>query len=63
MVSDRRYCTDIIIQIRATRAALLSLEHAIMNTHIRHCVKDAFESRNAFKTEEKIQEIIELVSK
>lgn len=63
MISDRRYCPDIILQIRAARAALLSLENAVMNTHIRHCVKDAFRTRDSFKTEEKIQEIIELVSR
>ncbi len=63
MINERRYCPDIIIQIRAAKAALTSLEANIMKTHLKHCVKDALRSRNVLSADEKIQEIVELISK
>lgn len=63
MITSRRYCPDIIMQIRATRAALLSLENSILKTHLKHCVKDSFKTRDSSKVEEKVQEIIDLISK
>lgn len=63
MILDQRYCPDIITQIRAARAALNSLEGSILKTHLRHCVKGALNSRDAFNADEKIQEIIDLLAK
>lgn len=63
MIQSRRYCPDIIMQIRAAKAALTSLEGAIMKTHLRHCVKDAMRSRDVLIADEKIQEIVNLISK
>ena len=63
MILDRRYCPDIITQIRAAKAALGALEGSILKTHLRHCVKDALKTKDMFRAEEKIQEIIELLGK
>ena len=63
MIADRRYCPDIIVQIRAARAALQALEGSILKSHLRHCVKDAFGQNNSVQTDEKIQEIIDLLAK
>lgn len=61
MILDRRYCTDIIAQLKAASAALRAVESEVFKSHLRGCVKSAFIGKDAFKAEEKIQEIIKLI--
>ena len=61
MIVERRYCPEIVQQIKAARAALKSLEASIIEGHMRHCVKQAIASRDAFIVQQKIEEIILLV--
>lgn len=63
MVSEGRYCLDIVNQMRAITAALKSAESLIMGKHIRHCVKAAATSKNDSIIEEKILELIALFQK
>lgn len=61
MILDRRYCTDIIAQLKAASAALKAVEAEVLKSHLRGCVKSAFSGNDAFKSEEKIQEIMKLI--
>ena len=61
MIHERRYCPEIVQQIKAARSALKSLEASIIEGHMRHCVKQAIASRDAFVVQEKIEEIILMV--
>jgi DNA-binding FrmR family transcriptional regulator len=61
MILDRRYCTDIIAQLKAASAALKAVESEVFKSHLRGCVKSVFNGNDAFKAEEKIQEIIKLI--
>lgn len=61
MILDRRYCPDIIAQLKAASAGLRATEAEVLKAHLRGCVSTALASKNAFKSEEKIQEIIKLV--
>ena len=61
MIVERRYCPEIVQQIKAARSALKSLEASIIEGHMRHCVKQAIASRDAFVVQQKIEEIILLV--
>lgn len=61
MIVDRRYCPDIIAQLKAASSALKAIEAEVFKTHLRDCVKQAFKMDDVFKSEEKIQEIIKLV--
>ncbi len=61
MILDRRYCPDIIAQLKAASAALRAVEAEVFKAHLRGCVKSAFSGNDAFESEEKIQEIIKLV--
>ena len=61
MILDRRYCTDIIIQTKAAKSALKAFESAVLQQHLRGCVKSAMQSKNAFEAEEKIQEILDIL--
>lgn len=60
MIDEKRYCIDIINQIRAASSALKALEKEIINTHIKSCVKTAIESNDLFESQEKIEEIMDL---
>lgn len=61
MILDKRYCTDIIVQLKAASAALKAIEAEVLKSHLKGCVKSAFNSNDVFKSEEKIQEIIKLI--
>ncbi len=61
MITDHRYCPEIVIQIKAIRSALRSLEANIVEGHMRHCVKDAIKSRDPEVVQEKIDEILLLM--
>ena len=62
MIDDGRYCIDIVTQIRAAKSALQSLEKAILETHLRSCVRTAFVSKDPFSIEQKIKEIMEVIT-
>jgi DNA-binding FrmR family transcriptional regulator len=63
MISENRYCPDIIAQVRAARAALRSVEANILETHLQHCVADAITTGNRKKSSEKIMELGELLKR
>jgi DNA-binding FrmR family transcriptional regulator len=60
MIEDGRYCIDISKQLLATQALIKKANLQILDNHIRHCVKDAILEGNS---EEKIAEVMEIVSK
>lgn len=60
MIEEGRYCVDISNQIIAAQALLKKANMLILKQHIHHCVKDAVKQDNG---DEKIDEIIELLSK
>lgn len=60
MIDDRRYCPEIIHQIKAAGAALRAMEGEIFKTHLRGCVKTAFSLKDAFSAETKIEEIMKM---
>lgn len=61
MVEEKRYCLDIVHQIKAVKAALSSIESKIVEDHLDHCVHEVMTSRNKAATEEKLKEIKELL--
>ena len=63
MIEDRRYCPDILIQVRAVKAALQSVEHSILKTHIENCVQDAASSNDPDSIEQKIAELIKIMDR
>ena len=60
MILERRYCPDIIAQLKAASAAIKAVESEIFKAHLRGCVRSAFDSKDPSQAEEKIQEIIKL---
>ncbi len=63
MVQNRRYCPDILLQTRAAASALKSIEMAILETHLRHCVSEALTSRDIHQATTKMEEIMKVMSR
>jgi DNA-binding FrmR family transcriptional regulator len=60
MIEDRRYCPDIITQLRAISSATKSLEANILKSHLKACVSSAFKSEDAEEQDKKIEELLTL---
>lgn len=61
MILEKRYCPEIVNQIKAIRSALKSLEANVIEGHMRHCVKQAITSRDPVVVQEKLEEIVALM--
>lgn len=61
MIEERRYCLDILQQIKAVGAATQSLEKSIFEVHLRNCVKEAMLSKKTADIEDKIDELMSLI--
>ena len=61
MLREGRYCPEIVQQIKAVRSALRGLECAVIEGHLRGCVRHAFNAKNPAESEEKISELIDLM--
>ena len=63
MIEDRRYCIDIVSQIKAINAALKQVQMGVLEKHIHHCVAESLNSRKPEIFEEKVTEIIEVLGR
>lgn len=63
MVEDDRYCIDVIHQIQAARAALGRVEEVVLHQHAETCVQSAIKSGNESDQQEKISELLDLISR
>ncbi len=63
MIEERRYCMDLLSQIRAVTGALRKIESGILESHLQHCVNDAITSKNKTEAAAKIKEITRLFEK
>ncbi|GAB4226507.1 MAG: hypothetical protein Kow0032_04230 [Methyloligellaceae bacterium] len=60
MIEEERYCIDILMQLRAIKAALGKVENEILKDHADHCVADAIRSGNAEEQRKKLDELVDL---
>ena len=63
MVDDDRYCIDVITQVQAITAALKKVEGEILKDHVTHCVEHAVASGDKKAQREKIEELVEVMSR
>jgi DNA-binding FrmR family transcriptional regulator len=61
MVSDERYCIDIINQIAAVQSALRKVEEVLLHGHVGHCIENAIASGNAEEQRAKVAELIKVL--
>jgi DNA-binding FrmR family transcriptional regulator len=62
MIEERKYCIDILNQIYAVKGALAKVEEKILERHFRHCVTQAVKGSSAKQKQEKLDEILKLIS-
>ena len=55
MIEERRYCPEIINQLRAVRSAVKAVESNILQKHLQHCVAQSFSSQA--EKDKKIEEL------
>lgn len=58
MVTEERYCIEVVTQIQAARAALARVEADLLRTHIAHCVSRAMQSPESNQKQRAIDELI-----
>lgn len=63
MVEDKRYCVDILTQIRAARAALKRVEEGVLREHVQHCVSEAIRSGDRDEQRVKVDELLAVLGK
>jgi DNA-binding FrmR family transcriptional regulator len=63
MVTEDRYCIDILTQLQAVRAALGKVEGAILQDHLGKCIEGAITSGNAADQRAKVKELIQLLER
>jgi DNA-binding FrmR family transcriptional regulator len=61
MIEEGRYCVDILAQTAAARAAIKSLETAILEKHMAHCVREAMTA--GADADQKIEELLAVFKK
>lgn len=58
MIEERRYCVDIVAQIKAITSALKQVQMGVLEKHIHHCVRESAEGSDPDLLEERIVEIV-----
>jgi len=63
MIEDDRYCVDILVQVKAVTAALKKVEGELLKDHVDHCIASAMETGDLLDRQEKVAELVDLLSK
>lgn len=63
MIEEKRYCPEILTQLRAIRSALKGLELRILDTHLSFCLDQVFFFQNQNEQKKKIREIRDLIKR
>ena len=63
MIEERKYCVDILIQVRAVISALACVEDKILEKHFEGCVTNAVNGRSKSEKQQKLKEIMLLIKK
>jgi DNA-binding FrmR family transcriptional regulator len=61
MVSEERYCADILTQISSVQEALRAVAKELMRNHLRHCATEAIRKGTAAEAEAMYDEILGLM--
>jgi DNA-binding FrmR family transcriptional regulator len=61
MISEGRYCVDILQQVRAAYSAVKALEIAILKRHLNNCIVKSAKSESSAKFNQRLKELLELI--
>jgi len=60
MVSEGRYCADILTQVASVQEALGGVSKLLLKNHLKHCVTHAIVAGDAVDADQKFEELVEL---
>ena len=63
MISEDRYCVDVLTQTSAVVSALRGVEDLVMQNHLQTCVTDAIQGDDETQKREKIDELMAVIGK
>ncbi len=63
MIEEKRYCVDILTQIRSIIGALHRVEGEIFRKHLDGCVVQALKGKSEAEKQKKINEVVDLIDK
>ncbi len=61
MIEERRYCVDIISQIKAVTGALEQVQMGVLEKHVHHCVRESME--DGVELDTKVEELVRVLGK
>lgn len=61
MIEDKRYCPDIIQQLRAANSAIKVLEIEILKGHLASCIRDSARSDSSSDFDAKLTEFLNII--
>jgi DNA-binding FrmR family transcriptional regulator len=61
MITEGKYCIDILNQIKAIKNSLTTVEGRILKTHLEQCVKDSLDGSGDFN--KKVEEIVKTLKR
>ncbi len=61
MITEGRYCIDILTQIAAVSTALETVAGILLDDHVHHCVRHALSSGDEAVAAEKTEELLQAV--
>jgi DNA-binding FrmR family transcriptional regulator len=61
LVTEERYCADILVQISSVQEALRSVGRALMRNHLRHCASEAIRDNSPGRAEAMYEELLNLM--
>lgn len=61
MITEDRYCIDILTQIAAVNTALEAVAGILLDDHVHHCVRHALAAGDEAVAAEKTEELLEAV--
>jgi CsoR family transcriptional regulator, copper-sensing transcriptional repressor len=60
MVEEDKYCIDILTQVNSVTAALKAVGVALLDDHVRHCVRESLEQGEG---DAKVEELVSAVAR
>ena len=61
LVTEERYCADILVQISSVQEALRSVGRALMRNHLVHCASGAIRDTSPGRAEAMYEELLNLM--
>lgn len=63
MIAEEAPCEEVLVQLNAINGALHKISFMILDSHLRHCVREGIQSGDADETIESFAEALENFSK